>query len=275
MLIKKLTTSLLIIFAYLFGDINCQNPAPVDTYPNKVDLEPSESYVLYWKHDETDIKFEIHYKNTSKWILFGIQSDTHSDLVAGWVNDDGTGHFSDRKLTNQNVLSIDDNQDWIINDAFSKNNYRILIFSRKIKQTCNLNSLDDLDIQVGANKIVYASGNQVDNNDGKIIDFSSVKVNTEISLLNPSGTYTCAPIKPKVEFTSQPLGTYPNYVDLIDNGIFRFYWSYTSTDLTGEIHVKTNGWVGFGFSPNGGMSNSDVIVGWINDGNGAVNFTVF
>ena len=275
MLIKKLTTSLLIIFAYLFGDINCQNPAPVDTYPNKVDLEPSESYVLYWKHDETDIKFEIHYKNTSKWILFGIQSDTYSDLVAGWVNDDGTGHFSDRKLTNQNVLSIDDNQDWIINDAFSKNNYRILIFSRKIKQTCNLNSLDDLDIQVGANKIVYASGNQVDNNDGKIIDFSSVKVNTEISLLNPSGTYNCAPIKPKVEFTSQPLGTYPNYVDLIDNGIFRFYWSYTSTDLTGEIHVKTNGWVGFGFSPNGGMSNSDVIVGWINDGNGAVNFTVF
>ena len=269
---QNLVTFLILIL--ISSIIKCQNPNPVDSYPNRFDLEPSESFVLYWKHDQTDIKFEIHYKNSSKWILFGIQTDNYSDLVAGWVNDDGTGHFSDRKLTNQNVLSTDDKQDWLIEDAFSKNNYRILIFSRKIKQPCGAASSDDLDLQTGVNRIVYAFGNQVDNNEGKLLDFSSVKVNTQITLLNPSGTYNCETIKPRAEFTSQPLGTYTNYIDLIDEGVYRFYWSFTSTDLTGEIHVKTNGWVGFGLSPNGGMSNSDVIVGWINDNTGAVNFTV-
>jgi hypothetical protein len=36
--------------------------------------------------------------------------------------------------------------------------------------------------------------------------------------------------------------------------------------------VKTNGWIGFGFSPNGGMDRSDIIVGWIS--NGVPHFTV-
>lgn len=33
------------------------------------------------------------------------------------------------------------------------------------------------------------------------------------------------------------------------------------------------GWVAFGLSPNGGMNGSDVIVGWIK--NGQANFTVY
>ena len=252
--------------------IQCQNPNPNENYSNKIELESSESYVLYWNHTQTDIKFEIHYKNTSKWILFGVQSEEYSDVIVGWVNDDGTGHFSDRKLNNQNTLSIDEKQDWIIDDAFSKNNYRVLIFSRKIKQECGSNSSEDIDLQTGLNKIVYASGKKVDNNEGEILDFDSVKM-TKIELLNP-GVYNCEPKKPQAEFTSEPLGIYSNYIDLIDDGIYRFYWNNTQTDLIGEIHVKTNGWVGFGLSPNGGMANSDVIVGWINDDNGAVNFTV-
>ena len=67
---------------------------------------------------------------------------------------------------------------------------------------------------------------------------------------------------------------YSNQFDLI-NGIYRFYWNFTSSDLIGEIHVKTSGWVGFGLSPNGGMDGSDVIIGWINDNDGSVNFTVY
>ena len=32
-----------------------------------------------------------------------------------------------------------------------------------------------------------------------------------------------------------------------------------------EVHVATQGWVGFGISPNGDMKGSDVIMGWVTD----------
>ena len=45
-----------------------------------------------------------------------------------------------------------------------------------------------------------------------------------------------------------------------------------SSDMIGEIHCKTDGWVGFGLSPNGGMDSSDVVIAWSR--NGSANFTV-
>ena len=270
--------SLLIFTISNFLISNSKNPEPKETYPNKIILESPDLYYLYWKHDNVDITFEIHYKNTSKWIAFGIQSaeNSYSDLIIGWINEDGTGHFSDRKLTNQNILTVDESQDWIIKDAFNSSDYKILIFTRKIKQFCNSNNPDDLDIQTGSNMIVYALGKQVNNNNGSVLDFSTVKVNSSITLLNPNigGTFECQNKQLASTFTSQPTGIYTNFIDLIDNGIYRFYWNFTSTDLIGEIHVKTNGWVAFGLSPNGGMDKSDVVVGWINDNNGDASFTV-
>jgi hypothetical protein len=31
------------------------------------------------------------------------------------------------------------------------------------------------------------------------------------------------------------------------------------------VEVQTKGWVGFGISPNGGMKNSDIVIGWVTD----------
>lgn len=67
------------------------------------------------------------------------------------------------------------------------------------------------------------------------------------------------------------MDNYSNKVDLID-GILRLYWNFTGTDIIGEVHCKTLGWVSFGISTNGGMDGSDVFVGWI-DSNSKVNFT--
>ena len=68
-----------------------------------------------------------------------------------------------------------------------------------------------------------------------------------------------------------PLSYYVNNKVLVD-GSYKIYWNYTKTDIIGEIHVKTIGWIGFGISPNGGMAGSDVFVAWI-DSNGLTNFT--
>lgn len=80
-------------------------------------------------------------------------------------------------------------------------------------------------------------------------------------------------------FESNATDVYKNYVDLVP-GIYRLYWNLTksangninSSELIGELHCRTQGWMGFGFSPNGHMKYSDVVIGWIQ--NGTANFTV-
>ena len=49
--------------------------------------------------------------------------------------------------------------------------------------------------------------------------------------------------------------------------LYTLYWKFNTTEQTIAFAVKamTNGWVGFGISPNGGMVNSDVVIGWMND----------
>jgi hypothetical protein len=93
----------------------------------------------------------------------------------------------------------------------------------------------------------------------------------DVKLLT-DGSYSC-PVKPVIpQFTSTPTDKYAYYSDLVTGGVYRLYWNYTSTDFIAEVHVKTSGWVGFGLSPNGGMGNADIYIGWI-DSNGRANFT--
>jgi hypothetical protein len=268
-------TRLLILIAFI-KLINAQNPNPKEAYTNQIVLESPDFIYLYWKHDSSDITFEIHYKNTSRWILFGLSTESYSDVIVGWLNNDGTGHFSDRNVNNLNVLAQDSHQDWLIQDAYLQNNYQVLKFKRSIK-ICDTNFNEDLDVQPGSqNKLIYIYGSSADDISGNLGDYnpSSLKTLDSFKLLQSNGPFNCQIKQSTPIFTSTPTGYYSNYVDLV-NGIYRFYWNLSSSDLIGEIHVKTNGWVGFGLSPNGGMHGSDVIIGWINDNDGSVNFTVY
>ena len=49
--------------------------------------------------------------------------------------------------------------------------------------------------------------------------------------------------------------------------LYTLYWNFSTADQTIAFAVKAkiNGWVGFGVSPNGGMVNSDVVIGWVNN----------
>ena len=60
---------------------------------------------------------------------------------------------------------------------------------------------------------------------------------------------------------SPPAGlVFPNSANLNDN--FKVHWTYTNETITFKIEVNANGWVSFGFSPNGGMYNSDLMMAW-------------
>ena len=47
--------------------------------------------------------------------------------------------------------------------------------------------------------------------------------------------------------------------------IYQLNWVFDSTQdtITFNVIVKNTGWFGLGLSPDGGMSNSDVVIGWI------------
>ena len=62
-----------------------------------------------------------------------------------------------------------------------------------------------------------------------------------------------------------------NFQAVLDReGLYELYWSYDLEEetISFAVRVKTEGWVGFGLSPNGQMPGSDVVIGWVdNQGN--------
>ena len=51
------------------------------------------------------------------------------------------------------------------------------------------------------------------------------------------------------------------------NPLFTLHWNFSAAEetITFGVNVSTNGWVGLGISPNGGMTDSDVVIGWVNN----------
>lgn len=60
--------------------------------------------------------------------------------------------------------------------------------------------------------------------------------------------------------------------ELVAGGRFTLHWGVTNASLEVKVVAATTGWIGVGFSPNGGMPGSDIVMGWIN-GDGSVAFS--
>lgn len=272
MLLKcLLTLQTFAIFFILTPSIKCLNPQPSQSYPNIVTLQQPDIAFLYWNVSNNAVNFEIHVKNTSLWFLFGFQSVSlgYSDVIVAWVNPDGSGHFSERKLTtnsaNQIVTTINPVQTWRLKDAYQKNDYYVVIFTRPVKLQCDPTNTNVLDINTGANNLVFTSGNlNTVNLDDNSVTISSLTA-SQVDILQGKTGFTCPPAPVSPVFNSTSTAYYENQVDLIP-GIYRFYWNYTGGAIIGEIQCQTLGWVGFGLSPTGGMDGSDVVVGWISNG---------
>ena len=53
-----------------------------------------------------------------------------------------------------------------------------------------------------------------------------------------------------------------------NGGLYELYWTFDNAaeTISFAVRVQTTGWVGFGLSPNGQMPNSDVVIGWVDNG---------
>lgn len=43
----------------------------------------------------------------------------------------------------------------------------------------------------------------------------------------------------------------------------KWHFDLSLESITFNVCVRTKGWIGFGFSPNGGMTGSDLIITWV------------
>jgi hypothetical protein len=246
-----------------------------ETYSNHLVLEPPDLLYLFWTHDNTGVTFELHVKDPSKWLAFGIMGTNFGDALVSWIGPDLVGSFSDNKLTfdsnSQAVLTTDRKQNWLPVKIFRQDNYSVHKFSRYIK-VCNDSDLDqDVEIFPGKNRVFFTTGKSFDSNrQVKLHNVSFLEI--ELLTLN-DGPFICRPEVVSQSFTSTPTGFYSNYADLVQQGQYRLYWNHTQTELIGEIHCRTTGWVGFGLSlARNQTDQSDLIIGWIS--NGVANFTV-
>jgi hypothetical protein len=252
------------------------NPAPTQTFPNTLVLQGPDAFVMYWSYNGTAITFEFHVKN-SAWFLFGIQGATFSDVIVAALYSDTTGYYAENALWPNNTLTLNTNLGWFLQSAQSVTNaganYTIVKVIRNIKLQCGQSApYYGLDIAMGTNTLVFATGTTI-NFLTNAFTLGTVSTQTTNLLNNsPAGTqFSCVTATPTPTFTGTPTGSYQNYVDLFP-GIYRLYWNITGTNFTAEIHCMTNGFVGFGFSPDGGMVGSNVVVGFIAS-DGSVNFT--
>ena len=58
---------------------------------------------------------------------------------------------------------------------------------------------------------------------------------------------------------------YTHHVQLDNEGKYSMFYSINTEKsiLKISVHVQTTGWIGLGFSPNGQMPGSDVVIGWV------------
>ena len=65
------------------------------------------------------------------------------------------------------------------------------------------------------------------------------------------------------------LSSYPLSAVLRDSEgeVYTLYWGFDvkAETIRFAVNVRTSGWVGLGLSPTGGMPNSDVVIGWVNN----------
>lgn len=212
----------------------------------------TNSFMLYWTYNTTYIQFEVQF-NGALWGLFGIQvlrpSSTKTDGVLFWLNNDGTGHFS-------NVFVIcDDDQseycsldrynefEWLPINAIKINGTFVFHFGRNIKRVCEDSSYSYFsDIMDGKVPVGYSVGNV----NTTYMSQNSISIKKldqrNITILNPSnGPFTCPPNISVPSFDSKPSTSYNNYIDLMDAGMARLYWNYTDTTFIGELQIRTSG----------------------------------
>ncbi|KAK9887700.1 hypothetical protein WA026_000021 [Henosepilachna vigintioctopunctata] len=66
-------------------------------------------------------------------------------------------------------------------------------------------------------------------------------------------------------FHSEPVDQWTHSEILDKDGAVVLKWQPRHQEILFRVEARTRGYVGIGFSPNGGMENADIVIGWVDD----------
>ncbi|XP_077997624.1 DBH-like monooxygenase protein 1 homolog [Glandiceps talaboti] len=123
-------------------DLSTSTPVPsLDDFTHNTVLDGNEAYHLYWKFDDKKIIFEVHVRTTG-WVGLGFSPNggmPGSDMIMGWVLDNGDVKFTDRHATRNAEPEIDEQNDYTLLLGKEEDDYTVLKFERQL-DTCDDNN---------------------------------------------------------------------------------------------------------------------------------------
>lgn len=221
----------------------------------------SENYTASWSVDRTNqvISFTLSVRTTG-YVGFGISdfgNMTKADLIIGGVFDNKTVYFDDRYSLGHGLPPVDASQDWRLSAASEAFGVTTLIFERDFITNDNA---ADVPITYRNTYFVWSVGATDDlqyHDEDRRGNFALNVLDSEWTVTDaPPGT-TAAPEPPSEVFTRTEAF----------NGNYTATWvvNTTSQALHVTLSVRTTGYVGFGISENGNMTNADLIIGGVFD----------
>jgi len=127
-----------------------------ETYRFSASLVPNGQYELYWNYNLTErtISFAVRVRTTG-WVGFGLSPNGQmpgSDVVIGWVDNNGGTQFQDRFAEGRFLPPVDASQDWYLVSGEEQDGYTTLEFTRSLS-TCDNK---DLNVESDTARVVWS-----------------------------------------------------------------------------------------------------------------------
>ncbi|EDV25402.1 uncharacterized protein TRIADDRAFT_55461 [Trichoplax adhaerens] len=126
-----------------------------------VSMDEDLKYRLDWTFDRSQkiMTFTVHVKTTG-WVGFGISPYTGkmpgSDVVIGWVDNNGKAYLQDRYATGRTLPELDSSQDYKLVSGSESNGTTAIKFWRKF----DTGDTKDLKLDTGTTRLIWAYNNK-------------------------------------------------------------------------------------------------------------------
>lgn len=117
-----------------------------------------------------------------------------------------------------------------------------------------------------SNKLSFADGNKKIGGE-EVEAKKKIKSNFSPDLtpyLDVGGEVASNHLERRRRQTSQDLWTH----SLVLEDYVVLSWQNRHQEVLFRVEARTKGWIGIGFSPNGGMENADIVIGWVDERRG-------
>ncbi len=209
-------------------------PGPSEFFDHiEILSETTNEFILFWKHNETQIVFEVHAK-TPHWLVFGLGPD----LITTWLNGD-IGHFSSQPRGLYSPLALT-----------RIGPYLVVKFVRSFN-LCSDTPYRDLSGQLS---VVFGLGQE---QPVSLAELRRGEVNLQIS------GYSHVPqCLSSGSVAQRSLGE--NARVLVEDKLWLYWKGAWGGKFRAELHVRAvGGWALLGFGREGRARQADVVVvGW-------------